>query len=569
MAGRPLTVALSRLRQALPWPDGVAVPDGELLDRFLTRQDDGAFEAIVRRHGPMVLGVCRRVLRNDADAEDAFQATFLVLVRKAHSVRSRGKVGNWLYGVAHNTALKAKAMSLRRRQKEREGGARPDPGAAADAGGELQDLLDRELSALPDKYRAPIVLCDLQGATLRDAARQLGCPQGTAATRLARGRALLARRLASRGLSLSGGAVALVLARSSTASGVPASLVVSTVQAAASVAAGPAAAAGVLSTRVAALTEGVVKAMLLTRLKALTAGVLAAALFGGGALLTYSTLRADSGGGGRESPPPAAPRDEKPGSDKDALQGTWVAVSGERDGDKLSEDAYWKLVFDGEAVTLVGPKKKDGGNEREGTFTLDADKKPKEINLTFGSLVLTGIYELKGTTLKTFWRENDRAGLAADFDSKKGGILMVFEKKGKAADKPQPPGGEDQKPEPEPKPKPKPDEEEEEDLRGPWKVVGVEEQGRTKVLTLELAPKSAVVAKTKAAGARLAKDDLLGTWKVVAREERGQTKQLTLKREPKSKAVASESEESAGTWRVVAVEERGPAKVLKLKRENP
>src|SRR5262249_33813498 len=154
--------------------------------------------------GPMVLGVCRRVLRHEADAEDAFQATFLVLVRKASSVRPRGMVGNWLYGVAHNTARDGKAMNLRRRQKEREVGTMPKQ-APPEAWGELQARLDLELAALPEQSRAPIVLCDLEGKTLREAARQLGWPQGTVATRLTRGRALLARRLARSGLSLSAG----------------------------------------------------------------------------------------------------------------------------------------------------------------------------------------------------------------------------------------------------------------------------------------------------------------------------------------------------------------------------
>src|SRR5262249_57555454 len=128
------------------------------------------------RHGSMVLGVCQRILRNEADAEDAFQATFLVLVRKASSVRPRGMVGNWLYGVAHNTARHAKALNLRRRQKEREAGAMPRQTSPEEMWEELKVRLDQELPALPDKYRAPIVLCDLEGKTLNEAARPLPSP---------------------------------------------------------------------------------------------------------------------------------------------------------------------------------------------------------------------------------------------------------------------------------------------------------------------------------------------------------------------------------------------------------
>src|SRR5262249_23467048 len=148
-------------------------------------------------------GVCRRVLRNEADAEDAFQATFLVLVRKARSIRSRDLVGNFLYGVAHNTALKAKVMNRTRRIKEREAGTVPRPGAVEEVWVQVQALLDEELGRLPDRYRVPIVLCELEGRTIKGAALELGWPQGTVATRLARGRALLARRLAERGLALS------------------------------------------------------------------------------------------------------------------------------------------------------------------------------------------------------------------------------------------------------------------------------------------------------------------------------------------------------------------------------
>src|SRR6266404_2733195 len=115
MTTKALATALQHLRRAVLRQDGAGLTDGELLECFITQRDEAAFEALVRRHGPMVLGVGRRILRNEADAEDAFQATFLVLVRKAASIRPRRMVGNWLYGVAHNTALKAKAMGSKRR----------------------------------------------------------------------------------------------------------------------------------------------------------------------------------------------------------------------------------------------------------------------------------------------------------------------------------------------------------------------------------------------------------------------------------------------------------------------
>src|SRR5262249_42599616 len=174
-------------------------------------RDQVAFEGLLRRHGPMVLGVCRRVLHNDADAEDAFQATFLVLVRKAASVRPRGLVGNWLYGVAYRTALKARAMNAKRRVKESAAGQNLRPGAQPDAHGfDLQGVIDQEVNRLPAKYRAALLLCDLEGKTRAEAARQIGCPEGTIATRLVKARSLLARGLSRRGVALSGG-VPLVL----------------------------------------------------------------------------------------------------------------------------------------------------------------------------------------------------------------------------------------------------------------------------------------------------------------------------------------------------------------------
>jgi RNA polymerase sigma factor (sigma-70 family) len=271
---------LVHLRESVLRRDCAGLTDAELLDCFIDRRDEAAFEALVRRHGPMVLGVCRRVLRIEAEAEDAFQATFLVLVRKATAIWPRAMVGNWLYGVARKTAMKAKTMNHRRREKERVAGTRPRSEILGPDWQHLLDLLDEELARLPEHYRVPIIACDLEGKSIREAARQLGCPEGTVATRLVRGRAMLARRLGRRQLALSGGLLLSILVQSAASAGVPAPLTVSTIKAASLFAAGNVTAAGAISGKVAALTEGVLKAMLLTKLKvaafallALTVGV--------------------------------------------------------------------------------------------------------------------------------------------------------------------------------------------------------------------------------------------------------------------------------------------------------
>src|SRR5262249_55047769 len=154
----------------------------QLLERFLEHRDEAAVAALVRRHAPMVWGVCRRVVGNHHDAEDAFQATFLVLIRKASSVRARELVGNWLYGVAHQTALKTRALLAKRRAREKQMTDLPEStDAKQEAWRDLQAVLDQELSRLPDKYRVAIVLCDLEGKTRREVACQLNLPEGTLA----------------------------------------------------------------------------------------------------------------------------------------------------------------------------------------------------------------------------------------------------------------------------------------------------------------------------------------------------------------------------------------------------
>jgi RNA polymerase sigma factor (sigma-70 family) len=269
-----LREALGHLQLALAPPEG----DGQLLARYLASRDEAAFAALVRRHGPLVLGVCRRLLGHEQDAEDAFQVTFLVLARKAGSVVKHEAVGSWLYGVACRTARKLRSMRARRHAREKRVKALPHPEVGPPEAQDWRPLLDAELSRLPEKYRAAVVLCDLEGQTHREVARQLGLATGTLASRLTAGRRLLAGRLSRRGVALSGGALALALAEGASAA-VPAPVVGATARAAALVAAGQAAA---VATPAVLLMNEVLRAMLMTKLKVFLAVTLAAVLLGAG-----------------------------------------------------------------------------------------------------------------------------------------------------------------------------------------------------------------------------------------------------------------------------------------------
>jgi RNA polymerase sigma factor (sigma-70 family) len=308
MATSRMSEVIQHLRRTMVLQDGAGLTDGQLLEGYLSRHDQAALAALVRRHGPMVWGVCRRVLRSREDAEDAFQATFLVLVRRAASIVPREMVGNWLYGVARQTALHARATASKRKVRERQVTEMPEPAVAEqDLWADLQPLLDAELSRLPDKYRAVVILCDLEGKTRKEAARQIGVPEGTVAGRLARARAMLAKRLAQRGAALSGGALAAVLSQKAASAGVPNSLVDATIKTVAAAAAGQAAAAGFISVKVAALTDGVMKAVLFTRLRAALAVVLMLGFAATGAsVLTCRTA------GGQDDKKPTAEQPVEP-----------------------------------------------------------------------------------------------------------------------------------------------------------------------------------------------------------------------------------------------------------------
>jgi RNA polymerase sigma factor (sigma-70 family) len=255
---------LVRFLHRLAGGEAPLVPDAELLRRFVQQADRSAFELLLWRHGPMVLRTCRAVLHDPHDADDAFQAAFLVLARKAGSIGRREALGGWLYRVAHRIAVKLHRQGKRRETHEQQGldlaavasdGTRPDP--VAD--GEVRRLLHAEVEQLPEKYRAPVVLCYLEGRTNDEAAAQLGWTKGTVSGRLARARDLLRRRLERKGLTASGGLILTHLAGEATAA-VPDALVVPTLQAAAASAAGGSL-TGLVPPRVLSLIEGAASAM--------------------------------------------------------------------------------------------------------------------------------------------------------------------------------------------------------------------------------------------------------------------------------------------------------------------
>ncbi|HVK12658.1 MAG TPA: sigma-70 family RNA polymerase sigma factor [Gemmataceae bacterium] len=222
----------SARRPANAVPAAECLSDGELLQQFTTHNDHEAFAALVRRHGPMVFGVCRRVLLDSHDAEEAFQSTFLVLVRKAGGLAQPERLGNWLHGVAQRTAAKLKVAAARRAAHE--AGAGPTEAAPPDTDwADIRQALDEELVALPEKYRAPLVMCYLQGLTNEEAARRLGWPTGSMSYRLARGRELLRDRLHRRGVCFWSLPLAFGVCTRATAREVPEPLVDQTVRRAA------------------------------------------------------------------------------------------------------------------------------------------------------------------------------------------------------------------------------------------------------------------------------------------------------------------------------------------------
>ena len=399
------------------------VSDAELLERFVTCRHEAAFAALMARHGPMVYGVCRRLLRHTQEAEDAFQATFLILVRKAASIGKRELLGNWLYGVALRVASRARSMAAKRRT--REPADREQVAVAACESAEETDLsvaITEEVQRLPVKYRIPVVLCYLEGRSNDEAASEMHCPVGTVKTRLSRAREMLHKRLIRRGLTLSTAAFSTALSSEALAESLPPGLIDSACKAALDFAAGDAAALGLVSAQAAALTKGALHTMFVTKMKILAVWVLALGLILGGAGAFTIHLIA------------TAPVAKK--TDKENIQGTWKLVSLEYGGDTTPKPGLppigMMLVFKADKISAT-----DGKIEKvvHAYKLLDTKKTPKVIEFTplderpSKGKPQKAIYELKGDRLK-LCVQNEDGKPPTEFATKPGDglLLQIFER---------------------------------------------------------------------------------------------------------------------------------------------
>ncbi len=301
MAAAQLGLCIRHLRTLAADSKTSEQTDGDLLRAFLKGDDQAAFATLLERHGPMVLRVCRRTLANTHDAEDALQATFLVLARHGGSVRKRESLASWLHGVAYRMAKNAKRAAARRRGHEAQ--ARPtqppDPALSA-AWQELQRLLDEEIAGLPEILRAPFVLCSLEHKSNAEAAHQLSIKEATVAMRLTRARRLLQERLTRRGVSLTAVLAAVAVGATDAPAAISRSLVGSTVTAAARILAGQPLSCGVVPTGVTTLMKGANQAMFLSKCKSAVLLLLCTALAAAGLGLAARH-------GARAEPPPPAP----------------------------------------------------------------------------------------------------------------------------------------------------------------------------------------------------------------------------------------------------------------------
>jgi RNA polymerase sigma factor (sigma-70 family) len=346
--------------------------DAVLLKRFTAQREEAAFAALVRRHGPMVLGVCRRLLQHEQDAEDAFQAVFCVFARKAGAIRRGTAVGGWLYAVAWRIARKAKALQVRRHMRESELPDFPAPDKPPEwEWRDLWPILEEEVNRLPKRYRQPFVLCHLEGKTNQEAAAELGCPPGTVSSRLTRARERLRARLTRRGLALSAGALAAALVSQTSAAVVPISLTQTAVRTSLDYSAG-----------LQAVEHAAQLANSFLKVQALTRWIKVAGLLGTAGLVAVALLFFTLG--------------RKAETDAKLLQGTWKAAKVWLHGQEIPP-VNLEMSFAGDRFTM----RADIMPPSSATFRVDSSKNPKEIDLFYPNGVTNrGVYRLDGDHLQ-------------------------------------------------------------------------------------------------------------------------------------------------------------------------
>jgi RNA polymerase sigma-70 factor (ECF subfamily) len=446
MATAQMGLFLRRLMRGMAAETLGEATDRQLLERWLAKQDEAVFEALVRRHGPMVYRACWRVLQQAEDTEDAFQVTFLVLARKLQTVRKRGSLASWLHGVAHRVALDAKARAGRARrhdQRDMRPAADPHPGPPEDiTWRELRTVLDSELGRLPEKWRLPLILCYLEGRSQEEAATQLGWSKSTLLRRLEEARSALGRRLTRRGVVWPAALSAVLLSDSVTPAALAPGLVGSTAEAAARLAAGKAALTAVVSAKVAALIEGMLQTMFVTKLK-LVAVALVLALGVGLAVSGWAmaqpkspappsppatpekpaTVEPQRAAAKDRPPPPERPKEEVIAPDLQKFPGTWVAMTDPYlDDKKMTEPPPAK----GRAPMLKGRQfiftethctDTNGAAFVKYVYKVDLNKTSKEIDLipissdgtqSAAPKLIKAIYAFDGDKLTLSWFPDER-----------------------------------------------------------------------------------------------------------------------------------------------------------------
>lgn len=434
---------LRHIRTLVAVEQAAKLPDQELVERFVANRDEAAFTTLMERHGAMVLGVCRRVLHRLHDAEDACQATFLVLARRAASIRKHRAVASWLHGVAHRVSRKLRADIVRRtaRHGREIDVAVPDTTANV-TWREVQAVLDVELGRLPEKYRSPLILCYFEGKTQDEAARELGLSNGALRGLLERGRERLRSRLVRRGVTLSGALFGAVLAHGTAGASVNAALTIPTVKAAMLVAAGQATSSGLVSARAAAVAEGVIKEMWLSKLKILVSVVfltLASAGLGLGAYYSSPREQPEAEKKQVSDEKPVFQKGEQPKADKEAVQGAWKLTSFKDSTTTMPADGVklFKVSITDKKLTMATAD----WQAIEGDYQLDSGKNPKWIDLT--DVVLTsrppakekttrkaqkGIYEIDGDTLRIALRQAEGGERPKDFAGGQGLAVLILKR---------------------------------------------------------------------------------------------------------------------------------------------